>query len=63
MKSGSLKKFFQELSSLKDYQIIVAASTEKKEKVEDGKAYTLDEVLEGIEYNPIQIESKSIVKM
>lgn len=63
MKSSSLKEFFKELSKLTQFQVIVAASTEKKDKVEDGIAHTLDEVLKDINYNPIIIESKAITKI
>lgn len=62
MNSESLRAFFKELSKFKDKQIIVAASTEVKDpkNIEGKKQYSLDEVLEGIEYHSIIIESKAI---
>ncbi|MFN0204015.1 MAG: hypothetical protein ACKVTZ_21020, partial [Bacteroidia bacterium] len=65
MKSDSLSVFFNELSTLKDKQIIVAASTEPKEarSTEDKKQYSLEDVLTGIEHNSIIIETKVIKRI
>lgn len=63
MNSRSLKGLFRVLSELKDYQVIVAASTDKREKTEDDQPYSLDSILEGIEYNQYRIIEKSITEL
>ena len=58
-----MQKFFKELSGLKQYQVIVAASTDKKDKTEDRLPYTLNNILQGLEYHEYEIKNKSIQEM
>ncbi|WCC44887.1 hypothetical protein PJW08_00915 [Tenacibaculum finnmarkense] len=63
MKSSSLKEFFNTLSELNDYQIIVAASTEEHLKTEDKNPYSINNILSDLKYNEYKIVNKAIHRM
>jgi DNA repair exonuclease SbcCD ATPase subunit len=63
MKSSSLEKFFETVADLKQFQIIVAASSEENDKTEDKKTYSLNNVLSKIDHNEYIISDMSIQEM
>ncbi|SNR15797.1 AAA family ATPase [Tenacibaculum jejuense] len=63
MKSSSLEQFFKTVADLKQFQIIVAASSEENNKTEDKKTYSLNNILSKIEHNEYIITEMSIQEM
>jgi DNA repair exonuclease SbcCD ATPase subunit len=63
MKSSSLKEFFETLSNLNDYQIIIAASTDEHAKTEDKHPYSINNLLTGLKHSEYKILDKAIRRM
>jgi DNA repair exonuclease SbcCD ATPase subunit len=63
MKSSSLEQFFKTVADLKQFQIIVAASSEENDRTEDKKTYSLNNILSKIDHNEYVISDMSIKEM
>lgn len=64
MKSTSLRRMLYRASKLNNYQTIIAASTDMNENKKDGKViYSIDSLLENLDYNEYTIQGKAIQPM